>query len=537
MGGPEGNSARTPRERKATQRYSPSPPGPRGRARQKVDRRLGESQEFLDQLAIRVAPVVEAQEPVQEGEGEEESGKDQEDLDQDWLPEGAAAVVGSLAAAAAQVHNESEERAGRCSAASFFLKERQQQQEEHALLTAGELEGLHDVEDNNNGEEAMVLEGDGVRAGLPELSDSESEESEGDDSDSEDSEAEGDQDGLGGPEEQEHEEVPEDDEVTPPLLEVGSVQGDVETQRSEDASRVAQVANQSPRPKRALFQFEDKDEVLFWRSGEQETAERRETPREAHQEEHTAAHGRHHQVQEEQEALGAESWQQDASREAGQEPTELEQEVQPQNPGPRGEQGEPEVLRPTVPQGATEERWQGGRSAGGGVWRHVAGEEGGQGKGPEAPRPTAASTEGAATGGSWQGGRVGGGGVWQGGGGGDKGRGQGARPGSELQGRRQRQAAQWQANRANPPTCVTEQGNSQLPLILQQVDEHMAANFQQHPILRGEGTRVRGGSGMDSSQGRGRRQERGRVSQVSSQGQRGISLDGQVPGRDTGGST
>ena len=196
----EGTSARTPRERKAAQRYSPSPPVPRGRARQKCDRRLGESQEFLDRLASRVEPAGEAQSLIEEEE--EESGEEQEDLDQDWLPEGAAAVVGSLAAAAAQ--EEGAER--RSNAASFFLKERQLQQEVEALHAAVEFQGLPALNDHGGDEEEIGLWGNreeetmgllpeatlgggvldevGVEAVLPCLLDSEAEESD-EDSDNE----------------------------------------------------------------------------------------------------------------------------------------------------------------------------------------------------------------------------------------------------------------------------------------------------------------------------------------------------------------
>ena len=95
--GLQGTPPRTPRERKAVLRYSPPSPVPRGRAKQKSVRRLGESQDFLDRLANRVEPAG-APELIQEEQDEEAS--EEEDLDKEWLPEGAAAVVRSLTAAA-----------------------------------------------------------------------------------------------------------------------------------------------------------------------------------------------------------------------------------------------------------------------------------------------------------------------------------------------------------------------------------------------------------------------------------------------------
>ena len=425
----EGTSARTPRERKAAQRYSPSPPAPRGRARQKVNRRLGESQELLDRLAGLGEPAVEVQEPLQEEE-------EQEDLDQDWLPEGAAAVLGSLAAAVAGAPLDAQEGSGtgRRNAASFFL-------EETGLLP----------------ETSLAREGqeeDSARAGLPGLSDSEEETSD-EESDEDDS---GDEDNSNRVEARE---VAQDQRGQSPIS--GSVQ----------EARKGRMGKQWRSNFMGESESEDEEEapVLLPVAGGQGAVR---VDKRAQEERAN--------VQEEQVPAGADPGQQEAPREAEQEPTALEQEVQPKDLGFRGQQGQPEVVRPAVHQEATGRRWQGGKAPGGGVWQHMTREEGSPAMVSNAPRPTGAQR--VATGGRWQGGRVGGGGVWQGGGAEDDVGGQGSRLGSDLQNGRQRQAAQWKANRASPPTCVTEQGSSQLPLILQQVDQHYAANFQQPPAPR-----------------------------------------------------
>ena len=204
--------------------------------------------------------------------------------------------------------------AGRRNAASFFLEEQGRQQEEdipHVEIEIStdedEVEGLplasttpegstgvddkqgqqgRDSEDwlsrgaaavSRSLSEAAANLQEEVRPLAPpyDLTDSEEEDDEDDDEGS-DSEVREDEEVPDGRANQEDEEVlEEEDGEVPPLLEA-----------------VAPVTNQVNRTARAVFGFEDKDEVLFWENREQETGVARMTPREVNHEEEAELAGR-----------------------------------------------------------------------------------------------------------------------------------------------------------------------------------------------------------------------------------------------------